>query len=66
MLGNFLVFYGLFQYLCDLLTSVKDADFASYAEVITPYNIAEDLDRVLLALQNAASSLFKRFLDNHM
>lgn len=54
------------KYLCDLLTSMKDADFASYVEVITPYNIAEDLDRVLLALQNAASSLFKRFLDNHM
>lgn len=52
--------------MCDLLTSMKDADFASYVEVITPYNIAEDLDRVLLALQNAASSLFKRFLDNHM
>ena len=47
------------KYLCDLLTSMKDADFASYVEVITPYNIAEDL-------QNAASSLFKRFLDNHM
>ena len=54
------------KYLCDLLTSMKDADFGSYVEVITPYNIAEDLDRVLLALQNATSSLFKRFLDNHM
>ena len=53
-------------FLCDLFFTVKNVDFASYADDNTPYTTGENIEEVISKLEKDASSLFKWFSDNQM
>ena len=53
-------------FLYDLFLLMKDEDIASYADENTPYMVRDNIDQIVSALQNAATSLFKRSSDNQM
>ena len=53
-------------FLCDLFPIVNNIDFASYADVNTPYITDESAEKVVDKLEIEAKSLFKWFSDNLM
>ena len=53
-------------FLGDLFFKMNDAEFASYVDGNTPYFVGDNLNDVILKLQNASETLFKRFNYNQM
>ena len=53
-------------FLCDLFLTIKDIDFASFADDNTPYCEGKTIEEVIEKLQKTANDLFSWFSNNEM
>ena len=51
-------------FLADLFLVLKDVDIANFADDITPFTSANNIDNLIDSLEKASSSLFKWFKNN--
>ena len=56
----------IYHFSSDLLLSVQNVDFASYADDNTIYDAGENIDEIIFSLQESSKKLFKWFADNQM
>ena len=56
----------IYHFFSDLLLSVQNVDFASYADDNTIYDADENIDEIMFSLQESSKKLFKWFADNQM
>ena len=53
-------------FLSDLFLTIKNTDFASYAEDNTPFTTGENIDDVIGTLEETLTVMFRWFTENQM
>ena len=56
----------IYHFSSDLLLSVQNVDFASYADDNTIYDAGENIVEIIFSLQESSKKLFKWFANNQM
>ena len=56
----------IYHFFSDLLLSVQNFDFASYADDNTIYDAGENIVEIIFSLQESSKKLFKWFANNQM